>query len=386
MNNYSTWVFVLGIVMFMREPVFIYCDVLLFPVVVVYWLQNKVKIEVSGSEKWFYIASILAFVLGFITHPAMVRFSTGMHYLMVVTMMIFIKPKHINKPSMLRVAKILTIVTLLALVISPLSGAVSDYVFWSENGKTRFQGILLEPSIQGIISGLFILLFVEYEKKGKARIVYSLLNLIFVISTYSGSGYLVLLVYGMLKMAKFLRFRYFIYAVIPSLVLVFVFGDKIAEFVFGRITSIFIGEMDFSTYIRFVAPWLLVGRLYETGGLLTGVGFGASPEWIKTAASDIYTSYGHDGEVEQIYNSIVYLTMEGGIILSALFVKMIYGMFKNANKVGKLLCAFLFVFTFVSGHFIHLFIWFAIHLINSESESLELNAVDHTMESAKVIS
>ena len=163
-----------------------------------------------------------------------------------------------------------------------LANAIGVDAFFSNNlGGARFQSYMLEPSILGIITVWSMVPFLR--EKSKNSLFYIFLGAVIVVSTASGSAYVLL----MISVLLFVPTRYLpaigIGLLAAGAIIYLSIREAFDLLVVSRFDRILLGDYSNSVLLRFVAPWQALGVLMENDvwSFVFGVGLGNMEPYLE---------------------------------------------------------------------------------------------------------
>ena len=236
----------------------------------------------------------------------------------------------------------------LLLILGHLFPVIGNLVFDEQLLIMRYRGLTLEPSIIGIILSWCFYYLLSLGVKHSLLAIF--LCIVIIIATFSGSAYILLGVASLLALN--LRNLAFLVAImIFTAPIFFLFDAGLQGLVFQRIENIASGNISNSTFLRFVAPFLVLSDMIETTPLsyLFGVGIGFSEGYLSQNSDVFY--YLRDYKfnfVPKINNGITVIIVNFGLVMSIfLLIHAVLQAYKNQTMP----LLFLFFSTlFFTGH------------------------------------
>ncbi|WP_370687646.1 O-antigen ligase family protein [Fulvivirga ligni] len=212
---------------------------------------------------------------------------------------------------------------------------------------------------------MFILLY-NFDKKIS---IYTLLSLLFIVLTFSGSGYvmLTLVIIVLLRSAKLsynslLGFALIIILLITISILLAQI-DAFQSLIVKRLGSVQEGR-DNSSKLRFLAPFEVMYFTLKSSPIF-GFGFGNLANTLSRNSSSFQYQRIFDGAFTEKVNNIYAIICGSGGITFLLYhfyylYKNVYSRIISGNSA---LFIMLLIYPFFSGHFVHIFYWYLIYLI-----------------------
>lgn len=174
---------------------------------------------------------------------------------------------------------LLTIISLFFLFASPVL-AIQDIAFVEKVNGLRFRSYFSEPAAAAIVFCLHISLIQGSRSKLlKNFVIFG--NSLLVLFTFSGTGLILLSV----VLFQWQIVRWSIPIVMGVVVAALIFGlvlpYQFESIVLSRAEQILTGDISNSTFLRFVAPFMVLGDAFRSlDVILTGVGIGSLSEYL----------------------------------------------------------------------------------------------------------
>lgn len=205
----------------------------------------------------------------------------------------------------------------------------------------RLRGIFMEPSLYGIFTVLMLAFFNNYglEKVLSKTQIFAIYLSLFL--TFSLSCYILFaLYYAQYKTSKIKINGEFVLTIIPIVFLFFLFYNVLDEFIYERILGVLAGD-DRSASLRFLAS---IDTMLTA--LSNNLFIGSSLGYLEHLPESLNMEFSYQTDINQFVTSsgntqIVPLLYLGslGLVGFAIFLWMIFPIFKNHNKYFWVLIA-----------------------------------------------
>lgn len=248
----------------------------------------------------------------------------------------------------LRVLRGFVYINALLLILGYLFPVIGDLVFDEQLLIMRYRGLTLEPSIIGIVLSWCFYYLLSLGAKQSLLAVF--LCVVIIVATFSGSAYILLGIASLLAL-NLRNLAFLTVIMILCLPLFFLFDAGLQGLVFQRIENIASGNISNSTFLRFVAPFLVLSDMIDTTPLsyLFGVGIGFSEGYLSQNSDIFY--YLRDYKfnfVPKINNGITVIIVNFGLVMG--FSLLVHAVWQ-ASKNHTMPLLFLFFSTlFFTGH------------------------------------
>lgn len=288
-------------------------------------------------------------------------FSGGLvlHLVFLMSITLLLRDKTFCMSSFIKCIKVITVVNLVFIFlyfVPPLR----TILYFDMAGFYRFRGAYLEPSIAAIAAIFHIIILWQYSPV-KNNKIFILINLLIVIITFSGSGFLLLAIMlfsNFIKKIKLSKIVFMIVACLSAYILIFeVLEDT---FLHLRIVNMLNGNFSQSTYLRFFAPFEFIHALYDSD--LYSFFFGISDPrlYIESNYSIFQYFYLWDGtKTYQVNNGYAVLWALSGFVGVIIFFTFMFFHWRNRNIVYN---SFFIFLPFFTGHFVSILFWFYIFI------------------------
>lgn len=255
---------------------------------------------------------------------------------------------------------LITALNALALLGSVLE-PVRNLMFIEKVGGLRFQAFYAEPSVAAFTYVFNVHVLWQRRHERYAGLFLGL-NLLFLLLTFSGSGLMLL---GLLLLVQLRRmtstmvvFRAFGLLVLGLVTLRLALPEAFEQMFVVRLTGIATSQIDNSTFLRFVAPWLFINDLANNQNYLwTGTGIGGLIPYIQRFEGRLWFLVNYDGEsLYALNNGYALVISLLGLPLALLLLGLtLYKVFKA--KSDSSVKALFLAYPFFSGYLIHPLVW-----------------------------
>lgn len=234
---------------------------------------------------------------------------------------------------------------------------IREIAFIERIGGIRFESFYIEPSYAAFIY-IFNMQQLWMRRHEERISILLLINLICLLVTFSGSGLtlLILLLIIHLSTGSRLNVRIKLLIVLAGgLILLKMFaGEAFNQMLLTRFQGIASGEIDNSTFLRFVAPWLFLDGLASKDlHFFLGTGIGGLTEYIKHYRAELGYLVVYSGEdIFEINNGYAIIVALLGLPLGiGVLVWIIWRAWRSKSDVSYKM---LFIaYPFFSGWVIH---------------------------------
>lgn len=284
--------------------------------------------------------------------------NTILHLSILIGCFVLIAPKFQRK-TFLNYCFIFSLISVILFFWGQLSiilNKSSIFFFKTATGVYRYEMTFAEPSFLAIYSCILLyFIFNEFKFKGAKVYFISFSLFLNVFMSFSGSGLILLGVIFILLFRFSLRsLTLMVISLCVSIPLLITY-TSLPTVVEDRVGRLINNNVDPSTYLRFVAPVLLVLDTFESRPLL-GSGLGLSDELILNNYSNYLYLLKKNEKGDSIYNTNIdnawaSLIFNTGIIGFLIVVLLLYTNKKNGFETNTLI--FFICTLFFAGAFIH---------------------------------
>jgi hypothetical protein len=258
------------------------------------------------------------------------------------------------------------------LVIS-LFPSIRDFTFIETPSGFRFKSFYSEPSYAAFIY-IFNMQQLWMRRHQEQISVLLLVNFTCLLFTFSGSGVALLLLLLLIHLSVGMRFnvriKLLVVLILGLSLLKILAGDAFNQMLIARLQGIANNEIDNSTFLRFIAPWLFLdGLIAKNLHFYLGTGIGGMVEYINYYRSDFGYLVDYSGQyVDAVNNGYVIIVALLGLPLGAITL---FWIFKRVWKSKMHLSdRLLFLaYPFFSGWVIHPLFFLLMLLSTSKSKS-----------------
>ena len=350
-------------------------ELVLIPFLLFFGLRKQIKIKLRQVDQVYFIAVILLILYSFIQKGLKFDIGLCIHFLLLFFLVFFIKDEKFSLGHLLIVIKSFLIFSLLIFLYNAF---LNDFQFGFIKALSipRFQGIFREPSIASFNFLLFGVILFSYDK---AKISFwVLLCLFFILVTFSGSGYILLLItalsYIKFKITKRRLLITLSILIVTSLVsIALVNTEGYQKLVSKRLSRVSSGD-DNSSKLRFLAP-LQAAEFTMLDSPAFGFGIGTSESVIDENRSFFTLFELFDGEeTTKVNNIYALIILYGGFFLIAVHFLLIYSLGRKINYENRPIYVLFLFFPFFSGFYVDIFFWFLVYFIrHTQNNSLQSN-------------
>jgi hypothetical protein len=354
--NYTVFLFVFTLLSFFLN------ELILIPFLLLASNNGHLRLKLSSINLLYISAVVLSILVSIFYNFLDFDLNLGIHLALVIILTVFIRDEQFNVKHLILIAKIFLIVNIVIVALDATQFNLN--LSFTSHSIPRFKSIFLEPSVASFTFILTLILLYNYDKKLSFWI---LLNLIFILITFSGSGYAIIFLLSLFTIKFKIRKKTLILSVVliiltlPALYY-FTKSESFQFLIAKRINRIDQGS-DNSSKLRFLAP-LQVAEFTLKNSPIWGFGLGSAEKTINANRSSFSYFKHFDGTpTSKINNVYAIILIAGGFTLLFIHFIFLYSIYKYVIPKSIHFYIFLLVFPIFSGHYANIFMWTIAYLI-----------------------
>lgn len=309
----------------------------------------------------------LVFIVQALLLPNAVKPFSAAHLLIYLVVALARWDSGPNWPALplVRAVSVVNALLLLTLFVPVLADS-----FWYENlDQRRFRAFYFEPSIAAVVYVLNLVVLWHASPRGRRELPYVACNLLCLVLTFSGSGFLLLAAVlasslGRGRLAGLGRYALLALPLGLAWAMTESGSAAIQNLVLSRVSGIASLEYDNSVHLRAVAPLLFVVDFLDAGlNTWLGAGIGGIESYVDLRAGALWFLVDFAGNlVPHINNGYVVVLALVGLPAGSLLVLLWLGLLLRA-PVPRALKVYALLYPLFSGFVIHPLLWLLVVMV-----------------------